>query len=207
MSIPLFAVERIDTWIFRVSIAVPLVCLAGLLLWHLVAYLGGRVRGKPKVLRHAPEPPSRWEAPSSRTAFAPIILWTSPEDSPADRVRLARDLLALTREDFHKQRFLSCVERCKLLAGTFADLPEAAEAKQLLAQIKNDPQRLQQVCAAQLDLLAETYLDLAESWLRKGETEEAAACWQKILQSCPEAPGAQKARTCLHNLGVAEHHS
>jgi hypothetical protein len=207
MSIHMFAVERMDTWIFRVSVAVPVVCLAGLLLWHLVAYLGGRVRGKPKILRHAPEPPARLPGPSSRTDFAPVILSTSPEDTPADRARLARDLLDLTREDFHRQRFLSCLERCKLLAGTFADRPEAAEAKQLLAQIKNDPQRLQQVCAAQLDLLAQTYLDLAESWLRKGETEEAAASWQKILQSCPQTAGAQKARECLRNLGVAEHHS
>jgi len=35
-----FAAGQIETWVFRVSIAIPAVCLAGLLLWHLVAYLG-----------------------------------------------------------------------------------------------------------------------------------------------------------------------
>jgi len=214
MTIPVFAVDRIDTWVFRVSIAIPLVCLAALVLWHLVAYLGGKLVKKRKPLRHALEParpgepdPRRLPGEQTRAGVPPIVPPAGPKEAQEDRTRRARELLALTREDFSKQRFPSCLERCKALAGNFPDLPEGAEAKQLATQIKNDPERLQQVCAAHVDSLAETYLELAESWLRKGEPEQAAAALQKLVQSCPETRQAQVARERLRQLGAVEHHS
>jgi hypothetical protein len=212
--IPMFGVDRIDTWVFRVSIAVPAVCLAALVVWHLVAYLGGKLAKKRKPLRHALEPPrpsepGRWRLPSEqiRAAGAPIISPPGPEASQAERTRRAQELLALTREDFSKQRFSICLERCKALAANFPDFPEAAEAKQIAVQIKNDPERLGQVCAALVESLAETYLDLAESWLRKGEPGQAAASWQKIVQNFPETRQAQAAQERLRQLGAAENHS
>jgi hypothetical protein len=50
----MFATERIDAWVFKVGIAVPVVCIAGLGLWHLVAYLVGKLPKKPR--RQSPEP-------------------------------------------------------------------------------------------------------------------------------------------------------
>ncbi len=41
----MFAAGQIETWVFRVSVAIPVVCLAALLLWHLVVYLRGKLVG------------------------------------------------------------------------------------------------------------------------------------------------------------------
>jgi hypothetical protein len=56
MTILVLAVERIDTWVFRVAIAIPIVSLAGLALWHLIGYLGRRRSRERKALRSSPEP-------------------------------------------------------------------------------------------------------------------------------------------------------
>ena len=53
-----------------------------------------------------------------------------------DRARVAHDILALAREDFRLEQYLSCMDRCEVLAVDFADLPEANEANQLAAVIK-----------------------------------------------------------------------
>ncbi len=47
-----------DTWVLKVSIAIPLVCIAGLALWHLMVYLAGKLPRKPRAVRYSPEPPS-----------------------------------------------------------------------------------------------------------------------------------------------------
>ncbi len=66
----LFAVEpdRMDTWVIRVSFAIPLVCLVVLGLWQLVSYLSGKLSKKPRVYRQSPEPPEPF--PFSRHAIA-----------------------------------------------------------------------------------------------------------------------------------------
>jgi len=203
MILSMFAVDRMDTWVFRVSIAIPLVCFGGLVLWHLVAYLCGKLAKKPKTRRQAqeaarPSEPALQRAPSEQIRAGVVS---------ADGTRHVRELLALAREDFNLHHFASCLDRCKMLAKNFSDLPEGAEAKQLAAQIKNEPDRLQQVCAALVETLAETYLELAESWLRRGETRHASASWQKIVECCPETRQAQVARERLRQLGVTENHS
>jgi hypothetical protein len=139
-----FAADRIDTWVLKVSIAIPVVCLAGLVLWHLVAYLARKLLKRRKTVRHAAEPRP--------------------------------------------------------------DLSEGG-GKQLAAPIKSDPERLERACAALVESLAEMYLELAESWLRKGQTQQAVAALQKIVQICPETRQAQVARDRLRQLGAAEDRS
>jgi hypothetical protein len=58
MTIVLFAadVERIDTWVFRIGLAIPVVCLVWLLLWHLLPYLSGKMAKKREPARLSPEP-------------------------------------------------------------------------------------------------------------------------------------------------------
>jgi hypothetical protein len=63
MTIPVFAAERLDTWIFRVSIAIPVVCLAGLVVWYVVSSLAGKLVKKRKPVRLSPEPPSAFRSP------------------------------------------------------------------------------------------------------------------------------------------------
>jgi hypothetical protein len=58
-----FAADRMDTWVLTVSVAIPLVCLAGLALWHLAAYLARKLPKKPRPVRHSPEPPAPSPSP------------------------------------------------------------------------------------------------------------------------------------------------
>jgi hypothetical protein len=53
-----FAAERLDVWVLRVSIAIVVVAIAVLGLWHLVAYLIGKLQKKRRAVRQSPEPPS-----------------------------------------------------------------------------------------------------------------------------------------------------
>jgi hypothetical protein len=140
----LLAVDRMDTWVLRVSIAVPLVCIAGLLLWHLAAYLARKLPRRPRTVRDSPEPPS-----SDRP---PRLL---------PRVPAAGDVAA---------------------AG-------------------DNPERLQQACTTLEDSLAGMYMQLAESWLRRGHPRKAAAAWEKVLRVCPETPQARSAREHLRQIG------
>jgi hypothetical protein len=58
-----FAADRIDTWVLRASIAVPVLLLVGLALWHLAAYLRPKRR---KAVRLSPEPPAADPPPRAR---------------------------------------------------------------------------------------------------------------------------------------------
>ncbi|MGA2702413.1 MAG: hypothetical protein ABSH35_15130 [Isosphaeraceae bacterium] len=148
----LFAADRMDTWVLKVSIAIPLVCIAGLGLWHLMVYLAGKLPKKPRTVRYSPEPPSSIQ---------------SRELLPRGR--------ALTK----------------------------------VAPTRDSPEQLQQACTDLEDSLAETYLALAESWMRSGQPQRAAAALKKILQVCPERRQAQLARNRLQQIGndVEDHHS
>jgi hypothetical protein len=148
----LFAAERMDTWVLKFSIAIPLVCIAGLGLWHLMVYLAGKLPKKPRTVRYSPEPPS------------PI---PSREFPPRGR--------ALTK----------------------------------VAPPRDSPAQLQQACTDLEDSLADTYMELAESWLRNGQPQSAAAAWKKILQICPERRQAQLAQDRLQQIcnEGEDHHS
>jgi hypothetical protein len=81
MATSVFAVERIDTWVFWVSITIPVVCLAALLLWHLVAFLAGKRTKTRKPARISPEPPERLPS-ATRLPLSPA----SPADAQADPI-------------------------------------------------------------------------------------------------------------------------
>jgi hypothetical protein len=131
--------ERIDLWVLKVSIAIPVVCLVGLLLWHLIAFLARKVEKPRTPLRESPEPPER---------PAPALSNISATDSGAG----------------------------------------------------DDPARLQQACAALEDLLADRYIELAESWLRRGQSQQATAAFKKVLQICPDGQRAKLARDRLQQV-------
>ena len=127
MMIAVAEPERIDTWVFRVGIAIPLVCLAVLVLWQLLSYLGRKRGRERRAARESPEP----KAPS-------------PQDDPA---------------------------------------------------------RLERACAALEERLAQMYLDLAESWIRAGQTQQAVAVWEKVVERSPQTAQAQVARERLRRPG------
>jgi hypothetical protein len=198
---PLLAAERMDIWVLKFSIAISLTFFVVLLLWHVVGNWAGKVSRKRRKARLSPEPPPRDFATDLARARAVLIASRAGDaDIQAKRGRQAKQLLALAREDFDNERLLSCLERCRSLAETFADLPEGAEATQLAAEVKSDPERLQRACVALEDLLAEIHLTLAESWLRGGRPQQASAALQRIVQNYPETRHAQVARDRLRQL-------
>jgi hypothetical protein len=124
-----FAADRIDTWIFYVGIAVPLVCLAGLGLWQLSAFIARKLRGERRAVRESPEPPR---------------------------------------------------------------------------PLNEDPERLERTCAALTESLAAAYLQLADSWQRRGQTQQATAALKKLVQMCPDTPQARIARERLEQFATRQ---
>ncbi len=135
----LFAVDRMDTWVLRVGLAIPVVCLVVLGLWHLISYLAGKLPQKPRTYRQSPEPPSAFRF-------------------PADPSTTAGD----------------------------------------------DPERLEEACAALEESLAERYMELGESWLRTGQTQKAAAAFTKVLRVCPEGRPGLLARERLREISTED---
>jgi len=147
-----FAADRMDTWVLRASIAIPLVCITGLVVWHLLAYLVGKLPKKPRTVRQSPEPPSSTQSP---------------------------EFLARGR------------------------------APTTVTPAGDSPEQLQQACRDLEDSLAETYVELAESWLRNGRPRKAAAALKKILQICPDSHQAQLAHDRLQQIrdDLEDYHS
>jgi hypothetical protein len=139
-----FAADRMDMWVLIGSIAFVVLCAAALGLWHLIAYLAGKLPKKPRTVKDVPEPPEASQSSKLRP-----------------RVRVP------------------------------------AQA----APTGDDLERLHQACTALEDSLSETYLELAESWLRRGEPQKAAIALKKILQVCPDRHQARLAQERLLQIG------
>jgi len=123
-----------------------------------------------------------------------------PEVKTQQRGQRARELLAQAREDYRTQQYLCCIDRCELLASTYGDLPEGAEASQLVAEIKNNPEWMQQACEGLSDRLGGLYLSLAETWLKKGQPNQAILCLEKVIHSLPGTRQAEAAQVRLAQI-------
>jgi thioredoxin-related protein len=117
-----------------------------------------------------------------------------------ERTRNAGQLLSLARADYHEQRFLGCLERCKALSADDSDLPEGAEAKQLETKIRSDPKVLGAACDSMTDRLGAMYLDMAEALMLKNEPQRAALCLEWVVQARPGTPQAETAKTRLAQI-------
>jgi thioredoxin-related protein len=116
------------------------------------------------------------------------------------RTQRARELLAQAKEDYRTEQYLWCLERCEVLASTYSDLPEAAEAAQLSQEIKNNPQWLQKACETMTARLCNFYLLMAETWVRKGQPQQAADYLKRVIRSFPGTSQAETAQARLAAL-------
>jgi thioredoxin-related protein len=123
-----------------------------------------------------------------------------PEPKNPVRARRAKELLAQAREDYRTQQYLCCLDRCELLAANYADLPEANEAMQLSSEIKNNPEWMKSAAESLSDRLGLLYLALADTWIRKGQPQEAATCLERVIQACPGTRQAEAAQLRLSYL-------
>src|SRR5262249_44807524 len=90
-----------------------------------------------------------------------------------DRKRQAEDLLKQARDDYRSRQFLCCLDRCEILSAQYADLPEGPEADRLAGEIKTNPEWTKQACDQLGERLSVLYLALADSWLKKGQPQQA----------------------------------
>jgi thioredoxin-related protein len=123
-----------------------------------------------------------------------------PEVQSLMRNQRARELLAQARDDLRSQDYLSCLVRCESLTTSYSDLPEGAEARQLVVSIKDNPEQFAQACENLNRRMGVMYLTLAESWLKKGEMVEAKLCLEKVLRAAPGSPQAVQAQVHMSKL-------
>ena len=123
-----------------------------------------------------------------------------PAELQQTRVRVARDLLAVARDDFRTGRLYDCIQKCEQIATGYPELPEARDANALLSDIKSNPERLAKACDQMNDRTAAMYMALAESWAKKGLSGEAAACLKKVMALCPNSRHADLAQAELTKL-------
>jgi thioredoxin-related protein len=113
------------------------------------------------------------------------------------RSNQARDLLAQAREDYRTRQFMGCLDRCELLRGAYGDLPEGKEAVQLAAEIKSNPEWLMKACEAATERASSLYLSLAETLIRKGQSQQAALYLERVIQAFPGTHYAETAQVRL----------
>ncbi|MCS6852963.1 MAG: thioredoxin family protein [Gemmataceae bacterium] len=123
-----------------------------------------------------------------------------PEIKQQQRTRRARELLAQAKEDYRTQQFLCCLDRCEVLASSYGDLPEGLEGMQLASEIKNNPEWMRKACNDLSDRLCTLYLAQAETWLKKGQPQQAVACLERVIQGFPGTSQAEAAQVRLAQI-------
>jgi hypothetical protein len=124
-------------------------------------------------------------------------LATQPELKAQQRTRRARELLAQAREEYRTHQYLLCMDHCETLSTGYADLAEGMEAVQLASEIKNNPEWMQQACESLSERLGGMYLALAETWVKKGQPQQAVLCLERVVQSFPGSRQADLAQVRL----------
>lgn len=127
-------------------------------------------------------------------------LMDKPEMKALQRTRRARELLAQAKEDYRTQQYLCCMERCEVLASNYPDLSEGGEAIQLANEIKNNPEWMRQACDSLSERLGLLYLSLAEACVKKGQTQQAMQCLERVVQTLPGSRQAEMAQVRLSQL-------
>jgi tetratricopeptide (TPR) repeat protein len=129
-----------------------------------------------------------------------LTLTSRAGDKAALRAREAAALLAQARADYRAEQFLCCLDRCELLAAGYADLPEGAQASQLAAEIKSNPEWTKQATDQLAERLCVLYLALADAWLKKGQPQQAIFYLERVVQAFPTSTQAEAAQARLAQL-------
>jgi tetratricopeptide (TPR) repeat protein len=125
-----------------------------------------------------------------------------PEVKTNQRTRRAKDLLAQAREAFTANHYSDALEFCEILETTYKDLPEGKQGAELAGDIRSSPDKLAAACERLNERLASMYASLGESWLKKGEREQAAASFEKAVRAAPASLVAREAQARLTSLST-----
>jgi len=138
---------------------------------------------------------------ASKTAASTLTqMVKSPDVQHQHRTKRARDLLAQAKDFYHTKDYIPCLDRCELLAVSYADLPEAQEANKLSTEIKNHPEWLQGACDLMGERLGGLYLALADSLLKRGDPHRAEYYLQRVIHAFPGSRQAESAQIRLTQL-------
>jgi tetratricopeptide (TPR) repeat protein len=125
-----------------------------------------------------------------------------PETNAQVRARQAQELLTQAREEFRAQQYLRCLDRCESLTTGYSDLLEGAEAVQMAAEIKRNPDWLRQACDSLGNQLAALYLELADTCLKRGQPQQAVPCLERVVRMLPGSQYAEAAQARLARIST-----
>jgi thioredoxin-related protein len=123
-----------------------------------------------------------------------------PEIKTNQRTRRSQDLLAQAKEAYTGEKFSAALELCEILETTYKDLPAGKQGGDLATEIRSSPAKLALAAEHLNERLASMYATLGESWLKKGERGEAAACFEKAVRAAPASLVARDAQAKLSTL-------
>ena len=125
-----------------------------------------------------------------------------PELKTNQRVRRAKDLLAQAREAFTARQYSDALELCEILETTYKDLPEGKQGVELAGEIRSSPEKMAAACERLNERLTSMYATLGETWLKKGDKDQAAACFEKAVRAAPASLVAREAQARLTSLST-----
>ena len=70
----------------------------------------------------------------------------------------------------------------------------------MAAEIKNNPEHLQQACDNLSGQLGVLYLTMAETWMKKGQPQQAILCLEHLIQTLPGTRHAEMAQVRLAQI-------
>jgi thioredoxin-like negative regulator of GroEL len=118
----------------------------------------------------------------------------------AQRNKRALELLTQARDFYKSKDYIPCLDRCEILLANYGDLPEGQQAFALAAEIKNNPEWLQNAADVMTDRLGGLYLALADSYLKRGEVRRAEFYLKRVVQAFPGSRLAESAQIRLNQL-------
>jgi uncharacterized protein YyaL (SSP411 family) len=125
---------------------------------------------------------------------------TSRQEAEDERPKKAKQLLAEAKQDLEDRAYLRCLDRCAVLTSQYADLPEGAAADKMAAEIKGNTEWAKQAADQLGDRLAELYLSLADSSIKKAQPQQAVYYLERVVKLFPASKHAAAARTRLAQL-------
>jgi len=156
----------------------------------------------PEAIAAATDVVQRYAGTLAARAGADILVSLANRMDVADlfRSQRAHDLLTQAREDYQSKQFLCCLDRCELLLNSFGDLPESAEARRMATEIKSNPDWTKAACDQLGDRLSVLYLGLADTFLKKGQPQQAIFYLERVVQTFPNTRHAEVAQVRLSLL-------
>jgi tetratricopeptide (TPR) repeat protein len=120
-----------------------------------------------------------------------------PELKATQKSRRAKDLLAQARDAYKAEKYSAALEFCQVLESAYADTPEGQEGAQIGSEIRSSPEKLARACENLNERLASMYSTLGDTWMKKGDKDQAATCYEKAVRAAPATLVAREAQAKL----------